>query len=264
MKPRDLIRLAVATLGLASLASQAAPSLPDQARYLRLQAAPITLYPEAELAQSSLPGIFNAQARADDAIVVSYVDALKVPARLSSLGIERGDIWVYIPREMDLTQNGRRNLEGAKGILYVPSPGRGQALSTAEARRIAESAAILGCRMIVGLEPDQTKNLRNIAEISRDAAVLTIYDHKRLQRGAAEYRKYVERLASEARAVNPAIKIEVCIATGGNADATKAAAGVLWACADLVDRIGIYCNNTAESRASLGKLYEVLRGAPPA
>lgn len=264
MKARDILRLVVASLGLASLASQAASSLPDQQRHRRLQAAPITLYPEADLAGSSLPGIFNAQARPDDAIVVSHVDALKQSARLSTLGIERGDIWVYVPREMDLTQAGRRNLEGARGILYVPSPGRGQALSAAEARRVSESAAILGCRMIVGLEPDLTRNLHNVAEISRDASILTIYDPQRMRRGGAEYRKYVERLVREARAVNPAIRIEVCIATGGDAAATRAAAGVLWTCADLVDRIGIYCNDSAESRASLGRLYAVLRGAPAA
>jgi len=264
MKTCGSLRLVVACLGLASLAAAAAPSSSDQARYLRLHNAPITLYPEVQLAGSGLPGIFNAQARADDAIVVSYIDALKIPARLSSLGITRGEIWVYVPAELDLTQAGRRNLEGAKGILYSPAPARGKDLSAATGRRISESAATLGCRMIVGLEPAWTRSLDNVAVISLDAAVLTIYDNQRLQGGGAEYRRYVERLVREARAVNPAIQIEVCVATGHDAAATKAVAGVLWTCADLVDRIGIYCNDTAESRASLEQLYQVLRGSPPA
>jgi hypothetical protein len=91
-----------------------------------------------------------------------------------------------------------------------------------------------------------------------------VWPRKPLRRGAAEYRGYVERLVREARAVNPGIQIEICIATGSDAAATKTAAGVLWACADLVDRIGIYCRDTAESRASLDLLYQVLRGSPPA
>jgi hypothetical protein len=256
--------LLVATFSLASLTSPAAPPSTDQPRRLRLLDTPITLYPETNLAGSGLAGFFNAQARPHDAIVVSYVDALKVPARLSSLGIERGEIWVYVPADLDLTQAGRRNLEGAKGIVFVPASRIDNTRFNATARRISESAATLGCRMIAGLEQSQTRSLSNIADVARHASVLTIYDGQRLRSGGEEYRRYVERLAHEARAVNPSIQIDVCISTGGDAAATKALAGVLWNCADLADRIGIYCNDSAESRASLAVLYQVLRGAPHA
>jgi hypothetical protein len=254
----------MATFSLARLVSPAAPSAADQQRYLRLHDAPITLYPTDSVAGSGVAGFFNDQARPQDAIVVSHLDALKESARLSALGLGRGEIWVHVPREPDLTQAGRRQLEGAKGIVYVPAARRADRLSAAGARRIAESAATLGCRMIAGFEPEQARDLNHIADLARHASILTIYDSLRLQRGGAEYRAYVERLVREARAANPSIQIEVCIATGRDAAATQALAGVLWTCADLADRIGIYCNDTAESRASLALLLQVLRGAPPA
>jgi hypothetical protein len=260
MKPLHAIRLLVATAGLAGLSLQAALDAGDQERYLRLHNAPITLYPETQLSESSLTAFCNARARPADAIVVSFIDAFKGPARLAALGIQRGEIWIYVPADLDLTQNGRKHIEGAKGIVYVPGSRRPRILS-AEARRIAESAAILGCRMIAGLERKEAKSLANVGDVARHASILTIYDNQRLSRGAAEYRKYIERLVKEARAANPTILIEVCISTGRDAAASKALAGVLWTCADLVDRIGIYCNDSAESRASLELYYKVLRGA---
>jgi hypothetical protein len=259
MQPRALLTLLSVASGLV-LTLSAAPTPADSDRYQRLQSAPITLYPESVLTESPVPAFFNLRARPDDAIVVSSVDALKGSARIAQLGVQKGEVWIYVPRELDLTQGTRRNTEGAKGIVYVPAGDRHTTLSEAATRRISESAATLGCRMVVGLEPDLARSLRNIDDIARHASILTIYDNQRLSRGAQAYRDYVERLVKEARAVNPSIKIELCISTGRDATTTKALAGVLWTCADLVDRIGIYCNDSAESQASLTQLYQVLRG----
>ncbi len=261
MKLRTLLpRLLV--LSAVSVAAHAAAMSPaDAQRYQRLHEAPITLYPESELTASPVPAFFNARARADDAIVVSYIDALKVSARISQLGIKNGEVWLYVPRELDLTQGGRRNTEGAKGIVYVPGDSRHSTLSRAATERIADDAAALGCRMVVGLEPELARSLVNVSDLARHASVLTIYDNQRLRRGGAVYREYVERLVKEARSANPSIKIELCISTGRDDATTKAVAGVLWTCADLVDRIGIYCNDTPESQASLTQLYQVLRGS---
>lgn len=262
MKFRDAILPLVVAAG--ALTASAVMSPADQQRYEQLQAKPITLYPEIVPAQSDLPRYFSARARADDAIVISHGDALKVSARIAQLGVEHGEVWVHVPRDLDLTQNGRKNLEGAKGIVYVPAGRLSARRLSTEARQLAEKAGLLGCRLIVGLEPEQARTLNHIAEIAPHASILTIYDNQRMRRGAAEYRAHVERLVHEARAVNAGIQVEICISTGADAAATKALAGVLWTCADLADRIGIYCDDTPASRASLDLLYQVLRGPPSA
>lgn len=233
--------------------------LSDAERLARLSRAPITLYPETSLKESPIVGFFNRHARPDDAIVSSYVDALKTSAKIKDLGITRGEIWIYVPADLDLTQNGRQHVEGAHGILFVPSDGRRDRTSLAtEGRRLAERAQTLGFRFIAGLEPKLARSLANVADLAKHASVLTIYDAQRLRKPAG-YRAFVERLVKEARAANPAITIEVAIVTGANDEASKALAGVLWNCADLVDRIGIYCEDTPESQASLSLYYKVLR-----
>jgi hypothetical protein len=243
----------------ALLTQMAAGELSDAERFHRLNRAPITLYPETALPNSPVVAFFNQHARSDDAIVCSYVDALKTSARIKDIGVTRGEVWIYVPRDLDLTQNGRPHVEGAQGLVYVPDDTlRTKGSLSTQARQVAERAATLGFRMAAGLEPGLARSLANVADVAKHASILTIYDSQKL-RNPAGYRAYVQRLVKEARAANPTILIEVAISTGADEKASKALAGTLWNCADLIDRIGIYCNDTAASQASLALYFEVLR-----
>lgn len=239
-----------------------ATELTDAERYARLQGAPITLYPETALRESSVVAFFNQHARAEDALVYSYVDALKGGARVGDLGVAKGEVWIYVPGDLDLTQAGRNNVTGARGLVFIPPetarPQRGSLEITA--RNVAERAQILGLRMIAGLEPRLTRSLANVSDVARHASIFTLYDPAKLRR-PREFRAYAERIIKEARAANPAIKIELAISTGADEAASKALTGILWNCSDLFDRIGIYCNDSAESRSSLALYFKVLRGS---
>lgn len=189
----------------------------------------------------------------------SYVDSLKTSARIPDLEVRRGEVWIYVPGDLDLTQTRHQHVVGAQGIVFVPSdahPRKGPL--AVEARQLSEKASQLNFRMVAGLEPKNARFLANVRDIAKHASVLTIYDGQKLRK-PANYRTYVERLVKEAKAANPPIKIEIASSTGANDAASKALAGVWWNCADLVDRIGIYCDDSSASRASLALYYKTLR-----
>lgn len=228
----------------------------------RLGSAPITIYFEAPLENSSMVDFINRNARATDAIVVSYTDALKGSSRVENLGIQRGEIWMYIPDDVDLVHNARRNVAGLDGIVFVPDGAlldRSRGSLSRRARHVAETARTLNLRMIAGLEPVSFRKRINVDDMAKHASIFTIYDLTRLRRGQLEYRQFVTKIVNDARAANPGIDIEIAISTGANDQATMALLGVLVACADLADRIGIYVDESPESRASLELMYRLLR-----
>jgi hypothetical protein len=229
----------------------------------RLGTTPITLYVEADLKNSPLVEFINSHARAADAVVVSYTDALKESARIGKLGVTRGEVWIYIPDDVDLVHNARKSIEGIDGIVFIPDPlviEQSRGSLSRKARRVAESAKTLEVRMIAGLESASLRKRANIDDLARHASVFTFYDVRALRRGQLEYRAHVERVAADARKANPDIDIEVAVSTGANDTATRAIVEVLLACADVADRIGIYADESPESRASLELMYRLLRG----
>src|SRR5262245_39428790 len=115
MNPKSLLYFLPPAL-LLVLSLDGSPMEDEARRYERLQTVPITLYPEVDLKESHYPAFVNERARPGDAIVISQVDALKTSFRISQLGIDRGDIWVYVSGDHDLAQTGRSRIEGAKGI----------------------------------------------------------------------------------------------------------------------------------------------------
>ncbi|MBL9206973.1 MAG: hypothetical protein JNN01_17920 [Opitutaceae bacterium] len=249
-------------LALSALAVQAEAPLNEMQRLARLRSLPITLYPEVSLPDSTYPAFMNRHARPDDAVVLSHLDAFKGSARISQLGITRGQVWVHVTGDRDLTQKGRRNIEGASAILYVPSSPTSQGSSDLvfiEVGGVARSAEILQCPLVVGLEPGDARTYIKVRDVAARGSTLTIYDNQKLRGGPQAYRKYVERLVKEARAANPSIRIEVAVSTGANETATRTILDTLAVCADLADRIGIYCDDTPESQRSLSTLYAQLR-----
>lgn len=247
---------------LTALSAQETSTPPDLPRLARLRALPITLYPEVSLPRSTYPAFMNQHARPEDAIVLSYFDAFKSGARISKLGIQRGQVWIHVASDRDLTQGGLKYIEGASAILYVPAahPLKGSKDTLMiDVGGLARSTATLKCPLIVGLEPGDARNFAKVREVAAHAAVLTIYDNQKQKGGPEAYRRYVERLVAEAKAVNPKILIEVAVSTGTSDAATTAASSLLYVCADLADRIGIYCDDTPESLTSLSRLYDMLR-----
>jgi hypothetical protein len=237
------------------LAAPGAAELEGQRR--RLGDLPITLYPDFVVQDSSLPAFVNSHARPQDAVVISWRDALKGSFRVPQLGITRGQVWVYVPHDMDLAQQGWRNLQGISGIVFVPEAGL---VTAATVNGLVETASALKCTLIVGVESRRAIPLFNVPTLSRPAQVLTIYDNARLRDGAGSYRRYVDRMTAEARGVNPGIQIEVAVATARGAQATKAVYETLVACSEVADRVGIFCNSTTESDESLRLLFCMLRG----
>ena len=229
---------------------------------IRLRALPITLYPEVSLPESVYPAFMNRHARPEDAVVLSYLDAFKSSARVAKLGVERGQVWIHVTSDRDLTQQRRRHVEGASAILFVPSAhpqkGSGDILSI-DAASLARSTNTLGCALVVGLEPADARTFAKVREVAAHGSVLTIYDNQKLRGGPATYRRYAERLVAEARAVNPQIKIEIAVCTGANETVTRSMVEILLACSHLADRIGIYCDDTPASLNSLVQLYALLR-----
>ncbi|HRE82845.1 MAG TPA: hypothetical protein PLN52_17500 [Opitutaceae bacterium] len=238
-----------------------------------LQNVPITLYPEVNLYDSGYPAFVNSHARSGDAVVLSSTDAFKGESRTSRLGIVRGEVWLHVPTDMNFDQANERHLEDVSGVVFIPfdeaKPLRlhgglpafnsSRALSI-EARRVTRSAQAKKYKLIVGLEPKAARSLGNVADITREAEVLTIYDPKKLRQGAVAYREYAQRLIRAARDVNPGIQVELAISTGADERATQNLVNVLQSTADLFDRIGIYCDETPESRASVALIYHLLRG----
>lgn len=224
----------------------------------KLHTAPITVYPNFDARDAAVVTIFNGFARADDALVVSYRDAFKGSFRVADVGVTRGQVWVYVPRAASLGQTYRKNVEGARGVVFVPDNAKKTDLRYLTGQ-LADEAKTLGVPLIVGLDDRDTATLDNVAEIARQGNVLTICASSRLHGTAAAYRTHVERVVRTAREVNPAIKVELAIvATMEKADRAPMLALVAGA-ADLADRIAIYCDASAESLESLKALVTTLR-----
>ncbi len=252
--------LLVCSLLLPVIGHSQAPALDDQAKIRKLSQTPFTLYPNAVVTDSNYPALFNRHARAGDALVVSYQDALKVSAQISDLGIQRGEVWIYVPHSLDLTQRGRRNVEGAHGIVFIPTlTNRNVPTLATQALRLSEATTILGMKLIAGMEPNTPFRPREIADLAKCAEIFTLYEPRKLSRDLAQFHRHFERVVREARGANPAIKIELAISTGQNEEATRQLAGVLWHYADQIDRIGLYSDESRESVESLELLLKVLR-----
>lgn len=246
-------------LSLVSLLS--AETLTDAQRLAKLQAMPIAVYPEFDVKGSALVTLLNQRARAGDAIVVSYTDAMKGSFRVEQLGLQRADVWIYVSGEVDFNQAYRKNFAGAKGVVFVP-PARGlggMKMLHATTARMREDANIHGMRFIAGLEEADWRLNANAAEIARHAEVVTIYLPKRIRSGGAEFRQALQRAVGEVRAANPNVEIELAVPTGATSAATQLLSGLAFANADLVDRLGIYCEDTPQSFASLDLMLSVFR-----
>jgi hypothetical protein len=202
--------------------------------------------------------IFNGFAREDDALVVSYVDAFKGSFRVANLGVTRGQVWIYVSAAANLGQTYRKNIEGARGIVYVPGKGMG-ANRRYVAGQLAEEARALGLPLIVGLNERDTWSLANVAEITRSGDVITICASRELRGPHPAFRTHVEKIIRVARDTNPAIKIELALiamrSKAERAPMLKHAVDNI----DLADRIAIYCDQDAESLESLKALLAGLR-----
>lgn len=224
----------------------------------KLHTAPITIYPNFDARDTAVVTIFNGFARADDALVVSYRDAFKGAFRVADVGVTRGQVWVYVPRAASLGQTYRKNVDGARGVVFVPDEAKRTNLRYV-AEQLADEAKTLGVPLIVGLDDRDTATLDNVAEIARNADVITICASSRLHGTAAGYRTHVARVVRTVREVNPAIKVELAIiATMDKSDRAPMLALVAGT-ADLADRIAIYCDPNAESLESLKALLAALR-----
>lgn len=224
----------------------------------RVATMPITLYPEFDVVGTDLPRFLNRQARPGDALVISWREALRGSFTVAQVGLTKAAVWIYVPRDMDLSESGRRHVQGAGGIVYVPeAPGD---VGAPAVHAVAQTAEALGCRLIVGLDHQQRGRILNLDALCRPAEILMIYENTLLRAGATAYRAYVARIVQAAREYRPDLKVEVAVATTRDSKSTTAVFDVLLACSDLADRIGVFCDDSAESNASLAQLFELLRG----
>jgi len=224
----------------------------------KIRGTPVTIYPNFDVRGTSLVAIFNGFAREDDALVVSHQDAFKGAFRVANLGVTRGQVWIYVPWAASLAQTYRKQVEGARGLVYVP----GHATKTNlryVAGQLAEEAKALRVPLIVGLDDRDTWTLANVADIARSGDVITICASRALRGSAEAFRAQIEKIVRVAREANPAIKVELAlIATRAKAERTpmlKLAAGNV----DLADRLAIYCDQDAESLEGLQVLLAGLR-----
>lgn len=243
------------------VASLGGAELSDAQRMAKLQAMPVAVYPEFDVHDSPLVTLFNRCAREGDAVVVSYTDALKGDFRTANLGLQRGEVWIYVPGEVDLKHGHHKNFAGAKAVVFVPATrGRGgMTMLGSGMRRMREDANGEGMRLVAGLEEADWRSNANAAEVARHAEVVTIYLPSRIRSGGKKYRQTLERVVREIRAANPAVQIELAIPTGATPAATQMLAGLAFANADLVDRLGIFCEDTPQSLASLERMLNVFR-----
>ena len=165
--------------------------------------------------------------RRKSAVVVSYRDAFKTNFRIAHLGVKRGGVWIYVNKDTSFLHEHWKNTQGASGIVFIPDRSPGLRLP---AQRMADDARAAGCVFAVGIPPARAYRLTDVADLCPPAQIFTLYDNDRLRLGADHYRKFVDRLVVEARAVNPKITIEVGVATAHDEASTRAVARTLWAC----------------------------------
>lgn len=224
----------------------------------KLRTVPITIYPNFDARDAAVVTIFNGFARTEDALVVSYRDAFKGAFRVAELGVRRGQVWVYVPRTASLGQTYRENVDGVRGLVFVPDDAKGTNLRYA-AEQLADEAKTLGVPLIVGLDDRDTGSLANVAEIARSGDVITICASSRLHGSAAAYRTHIERVVRAAREANPTIKVELAVVATMEKNDRAPMLALLTGAVDLADRIAIYCDANAESLASLKALLAALR-----
>ncbi len=221
---------------------------------------PITLYPDFAVEGSRLVAFINQHARERDAVVLSHTDVLKSTYRITKLGIQRGAVWLYVPRDLALFHGHASNLEGITGIAFIPDR-RAERRQTAE--RLADDAHAHNATFVVGLEPRQAMRFSEVEDLARSGDVFLIYKADIMRTGGEAYRSYVTRLARTARETKPGIALEVGIATAEDDAQTRRNAATLHDCADVTDRIAIFCGDTDASYASLETLYALLRPQQP-
>jgi len=232
----------------------------SESRVEKLRSIPITVYPTFDVQGTGVVARFNAFATEQDALVVSYTDAFKGAFRVNQLGVARGQVWVYVAGDASLAQRYRKNVEGARGVVYVPTDARKTNLRRA-AEQVADEAKALGMPLIVGLDDRDTGSLANVADIARSGDVITICASSRLKGGVESYRTHVGKVIRAAREANPRIKIELAFVAGSDVGAGTKLVELATASIDLADRVAVYCDNTPESLANLGELVAALR--PP-
>lgn len=252
-------------VGVLALAAglPALTAMEDMARMAKLARMPVTIYPDHDVRGTALLAWVNEKARADDALVVSHLDALKVSARIADLQVTTAEVWVHVPGEVSIRDTHRRNFEGAKGVVFVPPAiGRGDfRMVRSVSSRLREDAHAAGMRFTMGMEEGDLRLRANATEMAREADIVTIYLPRKFQAGGKEFRAYFERIVQDARGANPQVQVELALTTANSLEATRYIASLAFANADLIDRLGFFCENTPESLDSLRTLMTVLR--PP-
>ncbi len=236
----------------------AAPEIPAD-RTERLRNVPVTVYPDFDPRGSSLVGVCNGLLRSDDALVVSYTDAFKGAFRIADVGVNRGQVWVYVAGVADLGQTYRKNLEGVGGIVYVPDRLGTKPDARRAAGELADQAKVLGVPLVVGLEERDLRSTAAVADVARSGAIFTIYANAHLAGPADAYRRHIEKTIRTARSENPQIKIELAIAATANPVARRHLLALVSANIDLADRVAIYCDDSQASLESLTALFGLLR-----
>lgn len=238
-------------------------AMEDMERMAKLARLPVTVYPDYDVRGSALVTWLNEKARPDDALVVSYTDALKVSARIADLRVTTPEVWVHVPAEVSIRDTHRRNFEGAKGVVFVPPAlGRGDfRMVRSVSSRLREDAHATGMKFVMGMEESDLRLRANAAEMAREADIVTIYLPRKVQAGGKEFRALFERIVRDAREANPSVQVELALTTANSLEATRFIASLVFANADLADRLGFFCEDSPESLDSLRTLLTVLR--PP-
>lgn len=238
-------------------------AMEDMERMAKLARLPVTVYPDHGIRGTMLVTLLNEKARADDAVVVSHTDALKVSARIADLRVTTAEVWVHVPGEVNLRDTHRKNFEGAKGVVFVPPAiGRGDfRVVRSVSARLREDAHQTGMRFIMGMEENDLRIRANAAEMAREADIVTIYLPRKLKAGGKEFRAMFERVVADARGANPQVQVELALTTANSLEATRFIAGLAFANSDLIDRLAFFCEDSPESLDSLRTLLTVLR--PP-
>ncbi len=257
MKPRHLLALAV-LFATGCFASAATPSASEE----KVQALPLTIYPRFEVRDAGFVPTFNRFARPEDALVVASTDALKLNFRVASLGVSRGQVWIYEGQDISLGQTHRENIAGARGLVFIPSHLPSTPTLRGLATQVADQAKSLGLPLIVGLDERDLRTLSNVADLVRSADIFTICASSRLHDSPADYRAAVAKIIAAAREVNPRIRIELGFVAPMDAAFCAHQIELAVATADLADRLAIFCEASAESRASLDKMIARFRPEP--
>lgn len=242
------------TVAIAALTAAAAPEI----RTEKLRSLPVTIYPNFDAQGTALVPLFNKLAKADDALVVSYVDAFKGAFRVADLGVTQGQVWIYVAGDVSLGQRYRKNIVGAHGIVFVPTNARKTDVRRA-AEQVADEAKSLGVPLTVGLDDRDTASLATVADVARSGDAITICASSRLQGSTEAYRAQVGKVIRAAREANPRIKVELAVIAGRDPGARAKLLEMAGAAADLADRLAVYCENDPESLGSVDALVGLLR-----